>query len=275
MQESKYPADLTNYGFLTGAKDPQTQQPKPPQFFATFAFVDEQNINQTQTYFNGFKEIQPGKQTSQKEMTLKTIELLGYNGTQIAGLAAGAQSGMLNTQKKYEIELEFSRDQMGNVQQDDKGNPKFRIKWVNDPENSGFKNKMTAQDAAVIIGGLNLDADMMTLKNGQNGGSGGGGGYDVQNGHQNNNQNNNNNNNNNGHQNNNNNNNQNNQNNNQQNMNMSTNNGHQNNNNNGAGPNFNNNNNQNNGHQNNNNNQNNNQQNNQNMGFDNQGNPPF
>ena len=165
MQEGKYRAKLVQYGFLSGENDPATGQPKPPQFFSQFNFQDETQANQKETWFGGFKELQPGKKISQREITLKTIKLLGYNGTQIAQLAAGVQSNLLNMEKEFEIELEHQKDAMGSVKVDANGLPRFRIKWVNDPENTGFKNQMKPQDATVVIGGLNLDAEMLALNN--------------------------------------------------------------------------------------------------------------
>lgn len=273
MQEGKYPAKLTQYGFLSGEQDAATGQTKPPQFFAKFSFIDETQANQTQTWFGGFKVLQPGKKTSQREITLKTIKALGYTGTAIAQLAAGVQSNLLNMEKEMEIELEYQKDAMGAVKVDDTGAPKFRIKWVNDPENTGFKNQMKPQDAAVVIGGLNLDAEMSNLNSGgSNANAQNNGGYDLNQNANNNVQNNNQNQNfqqNNA------------QNNNQQNVNQQNVNQQNFQNNNGQNNNVNQNVNQNNGQQNNGapnfNQQNNgnNQMNNQQMGFDQNGTPPF
>jgi len=170
MQEGKYRARLVQYGFLSGNVDPATGQERPPQFFAQFSFKDETDANKKETWFGGFKELQPGKKTSQKQITFDTIELLGYTGTQIASLAGGVQSGILNTEKEFEIDMAYQKDAMGAVKCDDKGNPRFQIQWVNDPEKTGFKNLMTTQDAAVKIGGLNLDADIMASRAEKGGG---------------------------------------------------------------------------------------------------------
>lgn len=163
MKEQKYLARLVNYGFLSGEMDAATGQEKPAQFFAQFSFTDEETKQQKQAWFGGFKELQAGKQASQREITLKTIKALGYMGSQIAQLAVGPESKLLNTEKDFEIELEYQKDSLGSVKTNEKGVPQFRIKWVNDPENSGFKNQMPVHDAMVKIGGLNLDAEMLVL----------------------------------------------------------------------------------------------------------------
>lgn len=163
MNEGKVRAKLTKYGFLAGEIDPATGQEKAPQFYGTFSFIDNDNANQALTWFGGFKPLQPGKQVSQRELTLKTINDLGYTGNNLAALAGGVASNLLNVEKEYEIDIEVQKDQMGAVKMKN-GVPQFRIKWVNDPEKSGFKNEMSTQDAQVKIGGLNLDAEMLALK---------------------------------------------------------------------------------------------------------------
>lgn len=90
-----------------------------------------------------------------REFTVETLIRLGFVGKNGAELNKGNGSGVLNQEKTFEVVLK-------NETYMDK--TRTKVAFVNLPGGSAFKEKMADGDAAVLMGGMNLEADFMQAR---------------------------------------------------------------------------------------------------------------
>jgi hypothetical protein len=87
-----------------------------------------------------------------REITLKTLKLLGWKGQAIEGLNSGVSSGILDTDTEFSIVVDLEEYQ---------GVTRPKIKWVN--AGGGFQERLDLSEVKQKLGGMNLKADVIEL----------------------------------------------------------------------------------------------------------------
>lgn len=88
-----------------------------------------------------------------REITVNTLVLLGFSSNNLADLTRGKE--VFNHDSPYEIVLENEIYE---------GKTRTRVKYVNLPGGSGFREKMSREEAVQLTAGLNLGADFMQAR---------------------------------------------------------------------------------------------------------------
>lgn len=122
IMAGKYEAKVVDYGLKQTKSGAQ-------QVVVRFRWNDEFEYN----WYGSFNE---GKA---REITVRTLELLGCSSEELWNLADGPASGMLDTDKTVSIKVEI---ETGN---DGKDYPK--IKWVSPLSSGGIKDGMSKEEA--------------------------------------------------------------------------------------------------------------------------------
>lgn len=121
----------------------------------TFEFMDTEGKASRLTWFGNFNG-------GAAKITLETLMRLGFEMTskeQLALLSRGQGEGQdlapiyLNTEEDFEIVVEHNTYN---------GKTSPRIKYINEPGRASLK-RMTPDEAKVLTGGLNIDADLAEL----------------------------------------------------------------------------------------------------------------
>lgn len=132
-------AQITDYGIAT-------TKTGNPQIMIKFNCED----GKSRTWYGSLKE---GRA---REITIDTLLRCGFKGDDVSVLAGGHTSGQLDHNVELELVIENEVGQDGKTYE--------RIRWVNLPGGSGFKNAMTQDDAVQVLKGLNLKSDFAARK---------------------------------------------------------------------------------------------------------------
>lgn len=84
-----------------------------------------------------------------KEILFKTLDVLGFSGSDLTDLADGSTSGLLDTDKMYNVKL---------VNEVYEGKTRTKIKWIGEGTPKAFNN-MPVQEVRKTIASLNLNND--------------------------------------------------------------------------------------------------------------------
>lgn len=137
IQPGTYTAKIVDYGVKLTEKG-------QPNVTVKFSF----NETNTLIWSGGFYNERA------TEITLKALGVCGLATTDIAQLADGPASGMLDTDKEVEIAIDH---------EEYNGRTYAKIKWINEVGGGGIKNRLTKGEAAQAFVGLNLQADIARL----------------------------------------------------------------------------------------------------------------
>lgn len=107
---------------------------------------EQEGVSKTLSYFGSFKA---GRA---REITLETMEKMGFNGQSLAGLSDGPASGILDTDKDYSIKIEMDTYE---------GKTTPKIRWVNLPNEGGFAKRLTLEEIIEKETGMNLAGDLV------------------------------------------------------------------------------------------------------------------
>lgn len=92
------------------------------------------------------------------EFTMEALMVCGLrNGSKLVHLAEGAQSGILDMQSEYELDISIDTDP-NNAQK--KWN---RVNWINAVGSSKFKDAITVQEFAPLLNERNLAAEFQRI----------------------------------------------------------------------------------------------------------------
>jgi hypothetical protein len=126
-----------------------------------FAF-EADGENHSITWQGGIKNHSVGK-TTQLEITLKTLEVCGFDFTHpqaknnLNNLALGVSSGVLDTDTEVSISVELKPNNTD-------GKIFANVKYVNRIGGAAFKNKMTQAETAVAFAGIAGDVMAFAAK---------------------------------------------------------------------------------------------------------------
>ncbi len=139
-----YSAKIIDYGLWEGKKGPM----------ATIMFeykLPEGAGTDRITWFGSFNG-------GAREITIDALIRCGFQGKSGVELNAGKGSGMLDEVKEFEIVV-------GNEPNPTKNNElQSRVKFINLPGGSMFREKMADGKAKILMGGLNLEGDFMAAR---------------------------------------------------------------------------------------------------------------
>jgi len=120
-----------------------------PCVFVQFSFNegDEQRKLTWRSYFSD----------KAKAKTVETlVKVFGYKGNTAEDIANGIGSNALNESQEYELVID--KDEYNGEKHD-------KIKWVNLPGGGGSKiEKLDKSKASVLLGGMNLKAEFLSLR---------------------------------------------------------------------------------------------------------------
>ena len=134
-----YKARVVNYCIVTSkAGDPMVA--------VVFRYTDTDNAQKDITWRGSLKN------EKAQEITIDTLILLGFNGTELALLANGPVSNVLDTNKDVEIVV---------GEEDFEGKTHTKVAYVNAVGGGGFKDKLDEAGAVQKLQGLNLAATIM------------------------------------------------------------------------------------------------------------------
>lgn len=142
IKAGRYTASIVNYGITQ-------KEGKDPQVAILFEFEDQDRDRHEMTWFGTLKE---GKG---QEITLKALLACGMTGNDVAALADGVESNVLDAATPVSIVM---------AQQTYEGKTHMRVQWVNTLR-TGFQGKLDKGEAKVKLGALNLNAQLAFLRN--------------------------------------------------------------------------------------------------------------
>lgn len=136
-----YPAKIVDFGLLKGKNG-------LPQCAVMFEYQLPEGGTDRITWFGSFNG-------GAKAITVEALVRMGFTGKNGSELSKGNGSGVLDQNKQFEI-----------VVGDDtyNGVTKSKVKFVNLPGGSGFREHMAEGEAGVLMGGLSLEADFMEAR---------------------------------------------------------------------------------------------------------------
>lgn len=138
MKPGKYIGKVVDYGI-------GETKAGLPQVLVMFAFEGEEMI-----WFGTLKE---GKG---REITIAALLNCGFKTNEIEDLAQGKGSGVLDESIDVQLTVGEEADLQGVL--------RTRIQWVNAPGGSSFRKKMAKPDAARVMAGMNLKADVLRIR---------------------------------------------------------------------------------------------------------------
>lgn len=147
IDAGEYSATIGNYGIkATKAGDPAPT--------IAFKAIDSKGAFHTVYWQGSFKE------GTAREIALKALIVCGLkDAAMIQHLGKGPQGRALDMNKKVTVTVihEERVDGKGMVP---------RVQWINEPGGAGFRNMMTAEDAARSMESLGLEADFLQIAQG-------------------------------------------------------------------------------------------------------------
>jgi len=89
------------------------------------------------------------KSEASRAITFKALDVCGFKGDDPGLLAAGLETGLLDTQ--IDVDLTIANETYNEKTFE-------KIKWINAVGGHGFKNALSKEDAAKVFNGMNLKA---------------------------------------------------------------------------------------------------------------------
>ena len=137
-----YEAKINDYGVSTTKKG-------DPMAMLRFSYADSDGNNHFVTWYGTF-----GTDKS-AEISCEALAICGYSSSNLADLAKGAGSGVLDENRVVSITLANDEYQ---------GKVRLKVKYVNAPGGSGFRSKMEHSEAVQAFKGVNIGAAMALAK---------------------------------------------------------------------------------------------------------------
>lgn len=137
-----YEAKVSDYGLTTTKKG-------DPMAMIRFQFVDGDGASHFITWYGTFTH------EKAQEISCEVLALCGYASTNLADLAKGAKSGVLNENKVVSITL---------APEEWEGKSRMKVKYVNPAGGSGFRSQLSHGDAVQKFKGVNIGAAMAAAK---------------------------------------------------------------------------------------------------------------
>lgn len=145
MKELKpgiYEAKVSDYGVAETKKG-------DPMAMMRFTYADGDGDNHFITWYGTF-----GSEKS-KEISCQALALCGYTSSNLADLAKGKGSNVLDESRLVSITV---------AQEDWEGKTRMKVKYVNPAGGAGFRNQLTHQDAVKKFKGVSIGAAMAEAK---------------------------------------------------------------------------------------------------------------
>lgn len=142
LQQGKYEAKIIDYGVGTAKSG-------SPQVMILFGIQTQDSFHELTWYGN----------LSDKAMkyTLEALLACGMQGNDVAALADGVNSGLLDVDTPVSVTVAHEMSEKD-------GKTYARIKWVNRAGGAAFKNKLSKQEATIKLGALDLKAQMAFMR---------------------------------------------------------------------------------------------------------------
>ena len=137
-QPGTYTAKVVDFGLMKSKAG-------LPMAAVMFEYQMKEGGSDRLTWFGSFKD-------GARKFSIETLVRLGFKGKNGADLVRGNGSGVLDQTKDFEIVV---------ANEAYEGKTRSKIKFVNLVGGSSFREKMSASEATVLMGGLNLEADFM------------------------------------------------------------------------------------------------------------------
>lgn len=135
IKPGTYEAKVVDYGVAKTKKG-------DPMVMVRFAvYPSETSVSQNITWYGTFSS------PKAQEITSEALAICGMKTKNFAELANGAGSGVLDEKKVVSLTI---------VQEEWEGKTRTKVKYINQPGGSGFRDKMSKADAAQLFNGLNL-----------------------------------------------------------------------------------------------------------------------
>jgi len=137
-----YEAKVTDFGVGTTKKG-------DPMAMVRFGYVDSDGDSHSATWYGTF-----GTEKS-SEISCETLAVCGYTSNNLADLAKGAGSGVLDENRV--VSLTLANDTYEGV-------TRLKIKYVNPPGGAGFRSSLEHSEAVKAFKGVNIGAAMAMAK---------------------------------------------------------------------------------------------------------------
>ena len=148
MKPGIYPGKVLDYGIFQG-KD-ITKSHAKVVFEVSNASASEVLPEPVKFEWNGYFT------GGAKEITMKTlVDTFGFNGASLAELNDGIGSKKINEEVSYDLDLQIEEYQ---------GKQRLKIKYVNLPGASRRAERLSRDEAMLVVAGLNLDAELIALR---------------------------------------------------------------------------------------------------------------
>jgi hypothetical protein len=145
IQPGTYEARVSDYGI-------GTTNDGNAQVMVLLAYKDQTGENHEVTWFGTLKE---GKG---REITLKALLTMGFAGDDVAALAEGIHSNLLDAVTPVSIVLEE------HTYNDKKS---IRVQWINSLGGKMMEKRIEKSQAKLLLGALNLKGDLAMLRSQQ------------------------------------------------------------------------------------------------------------
>jgi hypothetical protein len=142
IQPGTYEARVSDYGIGT-VKD------GAPQVMVLLNYKDQDGDSHDVTWFGSLKE---GKA---QEITLKALLTMGFAGDDVAALADGIHSNLLDAVTPVSIVIEEHEYQ---------GKKSMRVQWINSMGGKTMEKRIEKSQAKILMGALNLKGQLAMLR---------------------------------------------------------------------------------------------------------------
>lgn len=133
------------------------------QVMVRFDVIDTDGSTKQITWYGSFKPLQPGKQTSATEITLKTLAILGFKGTKPVDLMAlsRVQPGTdelkpLALDGEKLVDLVLANDTYN-------GKTTLKVKFINEQGRGAMKRMDVAAPGMINFGGLDIESNLAEI----------------------------------------------------------------------------------------------------------------
>lgn len=140
VKAGKYTAKIIDAGLMATKKG-------DPMVTIRMGFTDEEKNAREMTWFGATIG-------GAREITVQTLIRLGFKSDDLSDVAFGKE------QFEYEADYEIVVENEANLT----GVLVPKIKWINLPGSSAFREKMSKADAVKLCGGMSLKADFMDAR---------------------------------------------------------------------------------------------------------------
>jgi hypothetical protein len=142
IKAGTYEAKVNDFGLTETKKG-------DPMAMIRFQYQDSEGDQHFITWYGTFVH------EKAQEISCETLALCGYTSNNIADLAKGAQSGVLNQNKVVSITI---------AGEEWEGKVRMKVKYVNPVGGAGFRSQLTHADAVQKFKGVNIGAAMSAAK---------------------------------------------------------------------------------------------------------------